>query len=199
MPWPLPCPALPDAGPARLDVRLCGGVQGVGLRPAIWRLSQRWPLAGWVRNDSDGVSIVLEGQAADLRAWLAALPAALPPLAQVDHAELSVQPCQGETGFAVIDSQPGTGGGARLPPDLAPCPACLAELFDPSNRRWRHPFINCTDCGPRFTVSRRLPYDRAHTSLAGFALCPDCAGNTVSRLTGAFMPSRLPAHTAAPG
>ena len=99
MPWPLPCPALPDAGPARLDVRLCGGVQGVGLRPRIWRLSQRWPLAGWVRNDSDGVSIVLEGQAADLRAWLAALPAALPPLAQVDHAELSVQPCQGETGL----------------------------------------------------------------------------------------------------
>ena len=174
MAWLPACPALPD--PARLRLRLLGGVQGVGLRPAIWRLSQRWPLAGWVRNDGDGACIELEGARADLHAWLAALPAALPPLAQVDHAELSALPHQGEAGFAVIDSQPGAGGGARLPPDLAPCPACLAELFDPSNRRWRHPFINCTDCGPRFSVSRRLPYDRAHTSLAGFALCADCAG-----------------------
>lgn len=173
MAWLPACPALPD--PARLRLRLAGGVQGVGLRPAIWRLSQRWPLAGWVRNDAAGACIELEGARADLHAWLAALPEALPPLARVDHAELTVLACLGEPGFAVIDSQPGAGDGARLPPDLAPCPACLAELFDPVNRRWRHPFINCTDCGPRLTVSRRLPYDRAHTSLAGFALCADCA------------------------
>ncbi|MFO1234599.1 MAG: hypothetical protein U1E47_05890 [Rivihabitans pingtungensis] len=127
-----------------------------------------------MRNDGDGACIELEGARADVHAWLAALPAALPPLAQVDHAELSALPHQGETGFAVIDSQPGAGG-ARLPPDLAPCPACLAELFDHSNRRWRHPFINCTDCGPRLRQPPTAPYDRAHTSLAGFALCADCA------------------------
>ena len=97
MAWLPACPALPD--PARLRLRLLGGCRGVGLRPAIWRLSQRWPLAGWVRNDGDGACIELEGARADVHAWLAALPAALPPLAQVDHAELSAQPCQGEPGL----------------------------------------------------------------------------------------------------
>ena len=157
----------------RLRVRVRGQVQGVGFRPFVHGLAQRFALSGWVLNDGDGVLAEVQGDSADR--LLAALAGEAPPLARIDaieSEELSVHP--GETGFAILASRTGavTTGVA---PDAAVCPACLAELFDPKDRRYRYPFLNCTHCGPRFTITRALPYDRPQTAMAGFALCPDCA------------------------
>ncbi len=157
----------------RLRVRVRGQVQGVGFRPFVHGLAQRFALSGWVLNDGDGVLAEVQGDSADR--LLAALAGEAPPLARIDaieSEELSVHP--GETGFAILASRTGavTTG---IAPDAAVCPACLAELFDPKDRRYRYPFLNCTHCGPRFTITRALPYDRPQTAMAGFALCADCA------------------------
>lgn len=161
--------------PQRIHITVSGIVQGVGFRPFLHRLAQSYRLNGWVRNTSSGVELEVEGSAGALDQFVSDLRHKAPPLAVVE--DIAVTPLEGRAGysaFTIRDSQ--TDGGATLvSPDIAPCPACLQELYDPSDRRYRYPFINCTDCGPRFTIIRTLPYDRPGTSMASFAMCPDCA------------------------
>ena len=155
------------------QIRVQGLVQGVGFRPYVWRLATELGLSGWVRNDGAGVTMALAGPDGVLAEFLARLPREKPPLARID--QIVATPAEvSATGFAILPSLPGAITTA-IGPDAATCPACLADLFDPGNRRWRYAFTTCTHCGPRYTVSRRIPYDRAHTSLAGFPLCPACA------------------------
>jgi len=154
-------------------IRVTGLVQGVGFRPFVWRLAKELDLAGWVRNDAAGVEIAAEGEGAQLDSLLRRLVAEAPPLARVEQVQAVAVPAVGSGDFVIAESGGGEVGTA-IGHDTGLCPDCLEELFDPADRRWRHAFITCTHCGPRYTLSRRLPYDRANTSLAAFALCPDC-------------------------
>ena len=155
-------------------LRVTGIVQGVGFRPYVWHLAHSLNLSGWVRNDAAGVEILVEGEHIHIEAFTRRLPEEIPPLARVRELSWDDAPHTGEhTGFAITES--GAGRAATLiGPDTAVCPDCLAEMFDPGDRRWRYAFINCTHCGPRYTLTRSLPYDRPQTSMAAFPLCPDC-------------------------
>lgn len=154
-------------------IRVRGQVQGVGFRPFVYRLAQELGLAGWVRNDGEGVDIEAQGAPEAVEDFLARLATEAPPLASVTSVEATEAPTSNARGFEIKVSRHGTANTA-VTPDTVTCPDCLAELFDPANRRWRHAFINCTHCGPRYTVTRRLPYDRPQTSMAAFAMCPAC-------------------------
>ena len=154
-------------------IRVTGIVQGVGFRPFVWRLAQQLELAGWVRNDALGVEIFAQGEAAPMDTLLLRLRSDAPALARVDAVQAQLAVPETLTPFIIRDSVQGRSNTA-IGPDVATCPDCLAELFDPADRRWRHAFITCTHCGPRYTVTRALPYDRAQTSLAPFLLCPKC-------------------------
>ena len=159
--------------PEAAHIRVTGVVQGVGFRPFVWRLAKELDIVGWVRNDAQGVELHIEGKPEVLAELVRRLKCDAPPLARVDAVIAQTAQATGCRDFTITPS-----GGGRLATaighDTAPCAACLAELFDPQSRRWRHGFITCTHCGPRFTVTYRLPYDRAQTSLAPFPLCPDC-------------------------
>jgi hydrogenase maturation protein HypF len=156
----------------RLRVRVRGAVQGVGFRPFVYRLAAQYGLSGFVLNDQDGVLAEIEGQA--LGGFLAALRQAPPPLARIDAVEVTALPSLGRSGFAILDSIVGTGQ-ARAIPDVAPCRSCLDDMFDPASRFHLYPFTTCTHCGPRFTITARLPYDRPNTAMADFGLCAACA------------------------
>jgi len=163
-----------EPGERRLCVEIHGAVQGVGFRPYVYRLAGELGLYGWVINDTRGVFIEVEGDAARLAVFLARLPAEAPAVARIVRLTHAWLPTTGYTRFEIRHSG---GGGERsvlVLPDLATCPTCCAELFDATNRRHRYPFTNCTDCGPRFTIVEALPYDRPNTTLRGFALCPAC-------------------------
>ena len=160
--------------PARRRIRVRGVVQGVGFRPFVYRAAIELGLTGTVCNDGAGVAIDVQGGATAVGELLARLERTPPPRARVDAIE--VEPCApdpGRTGFVVTESRD-TSTTTAIGHDTATCDACLEELFTPADRRYRYAFTNCTDCGPRFTVTRSLPYDRATTSLAPFPLCPDC-------------------------
>ncbi len=151
--------------------RIRGLVQGVGFRPYVWRLANELGLVGWVRNDGDGVTVAVDGE--KLPEFLRRLPLESPPLARIDA--IDVEPAEvAGPGFVILDSVAGAVRTA-IGPDAAICPACIADICNPAGRRWRYAFTTCTHCGPRFTVSRRIPYDRVQTSLAPFPLCPPCA------------------------
>jgi len=154
-------------------IRVRGQVQGVGFRPFVYRLAQELNLAGWVRNDGEGVDIEVQGAAQAVEALIARLETEAPPLASVTSVEAAEAPTSDARGFEIKVSRHGTANTA-VTPDSATCPDCLAELFDAAGRRWRHAFINCTHCGPRYTLTRHLPYDRPQTSMAAFAMCPAC-------------------------
>jgi len=151
-----------------------GTVQGVGFRPFVWRLAARHELGGWVRNRSGVVEIHAEGDTMMLDAFAHEIASEAPALARVE--EVSWRRCEVEdlVGFDVDASVDVPSAGRLVSPDAATCPACLAELFDRRDRRYRYPFINCTDCGPRFTIIEELPYDRERTSMRAFAMCADC-------------------------
>ena len=159
----------------RLRVRVTGLVQGVGFRPHVHRLATALGLAGHVGNDTEGVFAEVEGPAAALDEFLSRLVAQAPAAARIDGLDSAPVPATGRPGFAIVESRGRAGARTFVSPDLATCDDCLAELFDPADRRARYPFINCTNCGPRFTITLRLPYDRPHTTMRGFALCDDCA------------------------
>jgi hydrogenase maturation protein HypF len=154
-------------------IRVRGQVQGVGFRPFVYRLAQELQLAGWVRNDGEGVDIEAQGAAQAVEALIVRLETEAPPLASVTAVEAAEAPLSDARGFEIKVSRHGTAN-TSVTPDTATCPDCLAELFDPADRRWRHAFINCTHCGPRYTLTRHLPYDRPHTSMAAFEMCPAC-------------------------
>jgi hydrogenase maturation protein HypF len=156
-------------------VRVEGVVQGVGFRPYVHRLAVELGLDGFVRNDARGAVIEAEGPPDAIEALLARLPAEAPPAAVIEGVEQEAVPARGEKGFGIVQSARAGTPDAQISPDIATCDACLRELFDPANRRHRYPFINCTDCGPRFTIVRGVPYDRPLTTMAGFTMCPACA------------------------
>jgi len=156
-------------------IYITGIVQGVGFRPFVYNLAQKLNLLGWVQNTSGGVNIQIEGQPERVDEFIQWLSSDAPPLAHIDH--ISVTPCDpGQfTTFNIIESAPIPGVFQPISPDISICPDCLRELFDPQDRRYHYPFINCTNCGPRFTIIEDIPYDRPNTSMAEFPLCPDCA------------------------
>lgn len=154
-------------------VRVTGVVQGVGFRPFVHRTAARTHLAGWVRNVAGRVEIHVEGSADDLDAFERALRADAPPLARIDTLDVAPAPAAHAPDFRILES--GDAAGQRpVPADVAICAQCAAELRDPAGRRYRHPFITCTDCGPRYTVIDALPYDRERTSMAVFPMCDAC-------------------------
>ena len=164
-------------GPAarRVSVRVEGVVQGVGFRPFVFRLAEELGLAGFVLNDVHGVLAEVEGEEAAVARFLALLPERAPPLARVEAIAVRELVPAGDGGaFAIVASVAGGTPDARVSPDSATCDACLAELSDPADRRFRYPFLNCTDCGPRFTIVRGVPYDRPATTMAAFEMCPAC-------------------------
>jgi hydrogenase maturation protein HypF len=155
-------------------VTVTGVVQGVGFRPFARRLADELGLSGWVENTLRGVVIEAEGPGPALDEFLRCLKEAPPPHAEVSVVEWRAIPASGGSGFEIRPSTPEGDRLGRIPPDLATCPECVGEIFDPANRRFRYPFTNCTHCGPRFSIVESLPYDRPRTTLKGFALCPDC-------------------------
>ncbi len=158
----------------RVAVRVDGVVQGVGFRPSVFRLAEELGVSGFVRNDSRGVELEVEGAPQDVERFLAALPTRSPPLARIDGLRVTDVPARGERGFLIAPSERTGSADALVSPDSATCDACLEELFDPADRRHRYPFLNCTDCGPRFTIVTAVPYDRPATTMAGFQMCDDC-------------------------
>jgi hydrogenase maturation protein HypF len=161
--------------PLRAKITVHGAVQGVGFRPFVYRLATQLRLDGWVLNSSQGVFIEVEGPLDLLQEFLARLEQEKPPLAIIQSLESSFLDIVGYQGFEIQYSDETGPKTALILPDIAICADCLRELFDPSNRRYRYPFINCTNCGPRFSIIEELPYDRSNTSMRRFKQCPACA------------------------
>jgi hydrogenase maturation protein HypF len=157
----------------RRAITVRGLVQGVGFRPFVFQLARRLRLGGFVRNQTGGVWIEVEGEQDSLGQFVAGLTAEPPPAARVEDVSWEDRPPCGDRDFHIEASEP-DGGPAVVGPDLGICDACLAELFDPSDRRFRYPFLNCTHCGPRLTIVRSVPYDRERTTMSRFPMCPAC-------------------------
>jgi hydrogenase maturation protein HypF len=164
----------PPRGRRRAGVRVHGTVQGVGFRPYVYRLAHELELGGFVLNDAEGVRLEVEGSATAVDEFLVRLGPGAPPLAVLEQVLVSDLAPTGDDAFAIRQSPAGGVPDAPVTPDTATCPDCLHELFDPGDRRFRYPFINCTNCGPRFTIVQGVPYDRPSTTMAGFEMCPRC-------------------------
>lgn len=158
----------------RKRLEVLGLVQGVGFRPHVTRLAGQLGLVGWVKNHVSGVTIEVQGAPEKVDAFLIALTSQLPPLATIDSASISDCPTVIENEFVIARSQTGDGAATPVPSDIALCQDCLAEFHDPQNRRYRYPFINCTNCGPRFSIIEGVPYDRQRTTMSIFPMCPAC-------------------------
>ncbi|MFD9125252.1 carbamoyltransferase HypF [Kitasatospora sp. NPDC059571] len=183
----------------RRRVAVRGLVQGVGFRPFVHGLATELGLAGYVTNTGDGVLAEVEGHPLALGAFCLRIGRDAPPLAAVASVEQQDLPVDGLTGFTIRPSASGGGSGRTLiPPDVATCADCLAELADPDDRRFRHPFITCTNCGPRFTIVTGLPYDRASTTMAGFPMCADCAREYTDPADRRFHAQPISCHACGP-
>ncbi len=163
----------------RRQIEVSGIVQGVGFRPYVYRLAIARQLSGTIRNTSAGVTIEIQGPAETVQDFVERLPAETPPLARITSLVVRDVPCVsvrigGDRGFRIVPSREGEEVRTLISPDIAVCPDCLREMFDANDRRYRYPFINCTNCGPRFTIVRDIPYDRPSTSMAAFPMCPAC-------------------------
>lgn len=179
-------------------IRVRGLVQGVGFRPTMWRLAQRHGLRGWVANDGQGVRIHVCGPAAAVEEFVLDLPAQAPPLARIDHIEREpALHLPRDAGFHIAASE-ATAIGTGVAPDAATCAACLQEIFDPFARRYRYPFTNCTHCGPRLSIVLKVPYDRAGTGMAGFAMCPACAAEYHDPADRRFHAQPIACHVCGP-
>lgn len=174
-----------------VHIHVTGIVQGVGMRPFVYREAMAHGICGWVLNAGDGVHIEAHAPADALDAFVAALSAHAPAAARVEYVEVVDLAAHGwdtanEQGFRIVASQDQTAHTTLVSPDIATCDDCLRELFDPADRRYHYPFINCTNCGPRFTIIRSLPYDRAATSMNCFPMCPECAAEYADPLDRRF-------------
>lgn len=164
-----------ERSPVRYRITIKGTVQGVGFRPFVYNLARAYGVKGTVLNASQGVVIEAEGEAAAVEAFLAAVRERPPRLARITDLQWETLPPAGYGDFSIVTSEDTAEKEALVPPDVALCPDCARETFDPDDRHYRYPFTNCTNCGPRFTIVRDLPYDRPKTSMAEFPMCPDCA------------------------
>lgn len=174
-----------------VHIHVTGIVQGVGMRPFVYREAMAHGICGWVLNAGDGVHIEAHAPADALDAFVAALSEHAPAAARIEYVEVVDLAANGwdaadEQGFRIVASQDQTAHTTLVSPDIATCNDCLRELFDPADRRYHYPFINCTNCGPRFTIIRSLPYDRAATSMDCFPMCPKCAAEYVDPLDRRF-------------
>jgi hydrogenase maturation protein HypF len=158
----------------RRQIEVSGIVQGVGFRPYIYRLATNRHLRGTIRNTSAGVTIEIQGPSETVQDFVEHLPAEAPPLARITSFAVHEVPCNGDADFRIVHSREGEEVRTLISPDVAICADCLCEMFDPADRRYRYPFINCTNCGPRFTIVRDIPYDRPSTSMAPFPMCLEC-------------------------
>lgn len=158
----------------RKGIEVFGIVQGVGFRPYVHRLATECHVKGTIANTTAGVVIEVQGTASVVARFLTRLPAEAPPLARITGITVRDLPIADEREFRIVASHDGTGRRALISPDVATCEDCLRELFDPADRRFQYPFINCTNCGPRYTIVSDIPYDRPKTSMAVFPMCPDC-------------------------
>ena len=157
-----------------LRVHITGIVQGVGFRPFVYNLATRHNLKGWVKNTSAGVDIEVDGEQESLGLFLQQLRDEAPPLSRIDEFSAAFKPANGFRSLEILHSEAVEGAFQPISPDVAICADCLRELFDPNDRRYLYPFINCTNCGPRFTIIKDIPYDRPKTTMASFPMCPDC-------------------------
>src|SRR4030043_154166 len=157
---------------ARIGVR--GVVQGVGFRPFVYRLAHEHGLSGWVRNTSGNVEIEVEGQEAAVDRFITALKTEAPPMARIEEITTAPMPPKGHTDFVIGSSRAERGKYQLVSPDIATCRPCQEEIFSPGDRRYRYPFTNCTNCGPRFTIIKDIPYDRPRTTMGHFKMCSDC-------------------------
>ncbi|MCB2202703.1 carbamoyltransferase HypF [bacterium] len=155
-------------------IHINGIVQGVGFRPFVYNLALQHHLSGWVCNSASGVDIEITGEEKDVAAFISALPNEAPPLAQIDSIETETIPTEAFSDFEIVPSKDSGSDFIPVSPDVAICEQCKTELFDTADRRYRYPFINCTNCGPRFTIIKDIPYDRPLTTMAGFEMCTDC-------------------------
>jgi hydrogenase maturation protein HypF len=160
--------------PIRKRIEVRGMVQGVGFRPYVYRLAVARQLTGGIANTASGVAIEIQGEPESVDEFLRALPAEAPPLARITDFDVREIACNGDLDFRIHASDKSEAARALIPPDIAVCDDCLRELFDPADRRYLYPFINCTNCGPRFTIVRSIPYDRPQTSMAAFEMCAQC-------------------------
>lgn len=158
----------------RRHINVAGVVQGVGFRPYVHRLATERNLTGTITNTPSGVTIEVQGPYESVEDFVAFLPQSAPPLARITDIDILDVPCNGDHEFRIIPSQSGEALRTLISPDVATCEDCLRELLNPVDRRYRYPFINCTNCGPRFTIVRNIPYDRPRTSMAVFPMCPAC-------------------------
>ena len=158
----------------RRQIEVAGIVQGVGFRPYIYRLAIERHLSGNVSNNSSGVIIEVQGPLEAVEEFVQRLPQEAPPLSQITEVRVVELTCNGDRDFRIVPSKRGEPVRTLISPDVAICDDCLRELLDPKDRRHRYPFINCTNCGPRFTIVRDIPYDRPYTSMAQFRMCPAC-------------------------
>lgn len=158
----------------RVRISITGIVQGVGFRPFVYNLARRYHLTGWVLNDATGVVIEAEGEAAGLAGFVAGLETEMPPLAVIDDFAVTPLPPAGDRDFVIRPSQGSAAPVALISPDVATCPDCRRELSDPADRRFGYPFVNCTNCGPRYTIITSIPYDRPNTTMKEFTMCLAC-------------------------
>ena len=158
----------------RLRLTIRGAVQGVGFRPYIYALARRSDLSGWVGNESGGVFIEIEGEPENMQDFLRRLTENAPPLAHITEVKTQKIEIQNDEGFRIVESESQANDSTIISPDVGICADCLRELFDPRDRRFRHPFINCTNCGTRFTIIRDVPYDRSNTTMSVFEMCESC-------------------------
>ena len=164
-----------NLGRQRRRLEIAGTVQGVGFRPYLCRRARALGLAGFAMNDGGGVVAEVEGAPAQIAALLRELRRAAPANAVIRDVAVHAVPIRGDSAFEIRASAGADAPTTSVPPDLATCPACLAEIFNPADRRYLYPFTNCTDCGPRYSIIASLPYDRVRTAMGEFAMCPACA------------------------
>lgn len=158
----------------RIRMNIQGVVQGVGFRPFVYNLARELNLKGWVNNTALGVDLEIEGESESLEQFVRRLIDDAPPLALIEETSVQRLEAVHYTDFIIKESGFGQEKFTLISPDVATCPDCLAELKDPADRRYRYPFINCTNCGPRYTIIQDVPYDRPYTTMAEFPMCPDC-------------------------